>query len=504
MSSDPFEDSLLSKKIASLDPVIEAQFTEKNLPGLAVGVILGGHLVYFKGLGYANIKEKVAVKKDTVFRLASISKLFTTVAIMQQWEKGVFDLDEHVNDYLPVGKLKVKPGWPAITFKHLLTHQSGIGELLRKRDILKPGFGLTVIGKNKPIPPLSSIHEKDIFPEVPAGSKYAYSNIGFSVLGYLLEQFHDGTRFRDIMVNEILDPLNMKNSDFERTARTVSKEAVGYMGFLGRFKPSLYYKNIIKPAGNLYSTMQDMSNFAAMILSGGILDGKRLLAQSTVDKMLEPHYWAHDALKMQNSIGLCFHLYHYQGIKIAEHTGGTSGFTSVLSLLPEHDLAILVFGNLDEIFSSRGTIAIRSKILQYLFGSEEEKDFDTPANPAILKKIQGYYGPYPGILTNTRIHMSHGSDFKVVVKKNSVWLHSFLPSSKSKVRLHSTSAPYVYDSGKGKFVFLRDKADQVVGLAFGYYRMRKNILLNTFRCKVYTMIGIGMIIVAIITILVIL
>jgi CubicO group peptidase (beta-lactamase class C family) len=135
-------------RLEGLEERIVTHLEEKKsrIPGLAIGIYQGDRQIYFQGIGHAHLATRTPITPTTVFRLASISKVFTTIGIMQLRDQGKFQLDDPVNNYLPNGKvLKRHPNWPEVTFRHLLTHRSGIGELPKKSDLFKaPGFGMNI------------------------------------------------------------------------------------------------------------------------------------------------------------------------------------------------------------------------------------------------------------------------------------------------------------------------------------------------------------------------
>jgi CubicO group peptidase (beta-lactamase class C family) len=482
----------MQEQLASLDDFINRAWSDSNIPGLAVGIVQGGKLVHATCIGKANIALDQEVSPSTAFRLASISKSVTTVGLLQLWEEGKFQLDDPVNMYLPKGKVIVKRGWPEVTFAHLLTHQAGIGEIMQKRDLLKPGYGLLVTGHDTPVPPLRTIHDKPLKPEVPAGTKYAYSNIGFSLLGYLIEQLA-GKPFHEYITTSVLDPLGMVHSDFFPAIRIGSGEAAGYKRSFNKIVPATYYQNIIAPAGNLISSINDMALFTSMLLGKGVLPGgKQLLKASTIEMAFEPRYWAHESLKDDASIGLCFHIYNINGTRIVEHTGATSGFTSAMSLVPSENLGVLVFSNMDEIFGARRTLEIKHEILGYLLGNDVKKNATSIVGTSVAKKAIGYYGPLPGVLTNIRILGYYGGDFKIHGPDTKLFLSSFygkrrrgiemIPSADGKqFTLPSLSRPKAKPEHAA---LLHDENGNVSGLALDLYKLRKNVLANTLRFKV--------------------
>jgi CubicO group peptidase (beta-lactamase class C family) len=481
------------ERIRKIDAIIEACFSNSGIPGLAVGIVHEGQLVHVKCMGTASYRTNASVGPSTAFRLASISKTFTTVGLLRLWESGKFQLDDPVNKYLPKGNILVKKGWPDVTIAHLLTHQAGIGEMMHKRDLFKAGYGLLVKGRDTPVPPLSTIHDKPFRPEVAAGTKYAYSNIGFSLLGYVIERL-SGESFREYMLRHVLDPVGMAHSDFLPTERIGSDEASGYKRSFGRIVPATYYQNIIAPAGNLISSIDDMARFAAMLLAKGALPGgDRLLKAASLDKAFSPQYWASESIKDDVSLGLCFQLYRVNGVQIVEHTGATSGFTSAMSLVPSENLAVLVFSNMDEIFGARRTLEIKHQILVSLLGEEPREASGTRVDATVAASMPGYYGPLPGVLTNTRILGYYGGDFKVFGKNGRMYLSSLYGSRRKGVELIPVDGkehfvmenPKRPAARKEHVAAIIDDGKHVTGLAIEHFTLRRNQLAKTLRLKVY-------------------
>ena len=175
--SEPIEN--FKAKIPLIDRILQKEFEKRKIPGCSIGIFHNQTLIYYHGFGVANIEDSIPVTKNTIFRLASVTKIFTTLGIMQLLEQGkIKSLDDPVNDYLTKGKVIPKnKEWPAITFRHLLTHTSGIGELPKLsyafRRPLK-GFGMAVKGKDVSVPRLSELHNEDINVPIKPGEKYAY------------------------------------------------------------------------------------------------------------------------------------------------------------------------------------------------------------------------------------------------------------------------------------------------------------------------------------------
>ena len=160
-----------------VDGLAAAFAREYGLVGLAVGVVRDGELVHTVDIGDAAVGEHRPVSSRSIFRVGSISKTFTGIAIMQLVAAGRVDLDGPVNEYLRDFRVESPPGAPPITLRHLLTHTSGIGELRRYSDVFRPFFGMGVEPHHR-MPRFGEYYAPGISAEVPAGEKWAYANHG--------------------------------------------------------------------------------------------------------------------------------------------------------------------------------------------------------------------------------------------------------------------------------------------------------------------------------------
>ncbi len=488
-------------RVEKLDGLIKRTLTEKKskIPGLGVGVVYKGNMIYSQGFGYADVEKKTKINGDTVFRLASISKLFTTIAIMQFWEKGKFKLEDPVTKYLPENYrrlIKKKKSWEDITFRHLFTHRSGIGELPRKSAVLKaPGFGLNIKWP-KPIPPLKNLMKGKVIPSSPPDLKYAYCNFAFAILGFLIEVF-SGQTYRDYILENILDPLEMTHSDFIRSERVKDNESTGYM--LGLFnkkmKVATYWQGIMKSAGNLYSSLNDMGKFATMLMNKGTYKEQQILKPETLELCWTPQYIAHPSLKDTYAMGLTFHLHHLMGTRIMQHTGLLNGHTSGFVIIPDEKLAIMTFSNLGEFYHGDQTQRIKNLLVQQMLDYEEKEinqrepsEYDIE----VIQNIEGIYGSYPGVLTNTRILMS-GGEYYVKYTDNALILRGLYGPYKKGKELYPTEDPYVYryDTKDGAFIqeynkvaFQLSKSGEVTHLCWNLVQLPKKSLLQSLRLKI--------------------
>jgi CubicO group peptidase (beta-lactamase class C family) len=178
-----------------IETVVAGILNRRPAVGLALGVVDDGGLRFFQGHGLADIASNTPITEDTVFRIGSITKTFTAIAMMQLWERGLVDLDAPASEYLRGYRLvPADPTWPAATVRHLLTHTAGIPEVLRLTDLFHPTWGpidarppIRSVEIGGPIPSLVDCYRQGLKTVVEPGSDFAYSNHGFATLGQIVE-----------------------------------------------------------------------------------------------------------------------------------------------------------------------------------------------------------------------------------------------------------------------------------------------------------------------------
>lgn len=182
---------------------IESQIEYNYLPGLAVGIVYDQDLIWQKGFGYADVEQKTPMTPQTIFRIASITKLFTGTAVMQLRDRGKLQLDDPVEKYLPWFKIKNRfPDAPTITIRHLMTHTSGL-----------PGEAAFPYWTDHKFPTLGQIMETlpDQETIYPSETKFKYSNLGMALLGQVVVTA-SGENYATYIQNHILKPLEMNNT----------------------------------------------------------------------------------------------------------------------------------------------------------------------------------------------------------------------------------------------------------------------------------------------------
>jgi len=255
--------------------------------GLAVGVVRDGSLEFFSGHGLADIASNTPVTQDTVFRIGSVTKTFTAIAVMQLWEQGLVDLDAPANDYLRAYQLiPAKTTHRPATVRNLLTHTSGIPEVVYPSRILGPVFG-EMVKLGRPVPSLADHYRGGIRLAAEPGARFTYSDDGFATLSQIVEDV-SGEPFDRYLRGHIFEPLGMADTDLLRSDGVKGGLATGYeLGSKGA-KAVDDRELITAGGGAIFSTPRDMARYVAALLGGGTNEHGSVLKPETLATMFEP------------------------------------------------------------------------------------------------------------------------------------------------------------------------------------------------------------------------
>jgi CubicO group peptidase (beta-lactamase class C family) len=361
---------------AFFDGIIPLQLERSDIAGASVLVMQDGKVLLQKGYGFADAKEKKPVDPaGTIFRLASISKLFTWVSVMQLAEQGKLDLDRDVNTYLD---FQIRPAFGApITLRNLMTHTGGFEEEAREIIIINP----------KKIPTLRQfLIENQPRRLFPPGIVPGYSNYGVGLASYIVERA-SGEPFEQYVAEHIFAPLGMTHSTFYQPLPKDlgSLHSEGYRG--NTEKPAVGFE-IFNPAGagGISSTASDMGRFGQALLNAGELDGRRILKPETLEAMFTPQFRASEQMP-----ALCMGFYETwrNDLRWIGHEGDLIAFHSLFFLERSQKLILFVS------FNSAGAGGkVRPELVQMFsdryFRSDQKQTFITvPLNE--LKTLEGSY-----------------------------------------------------------------------------------------------------------------
>jgi CubicO group peptidase (beta-lactamase class C family) len=315
---------------AFLDGVVPLQLAREDIGGAAIAVVKDGKLLFTRGYGYADVKEKKpVVAEETLFRPGSVSKLFTWTAVMQLAEQGKLDLDRDVNDYIDY-RIPEAFGKP-ITLKNLLTHTAGFEESIK--DLIT--FGVDN-------PNLGDYLKTHIPTRIYApGTVSAYSNYGAALAGYVIERASNRP-FNEYVTENIFKPLGMNHSTFAQPLppALAANMSNGYglaSGDAKRFEIVVPF-----PAGSLSSTATDMAQFMLAHLQNGQLGDAHILRPETAQMMHSRLFALDDAA---NAMAYGFYEETRNGHRIIGHAGDTSYFHSDLHLIQDANVGFFVSYN---------------------------------------------------------------------------------------------------------------------------------------------------------------
>jgi CubicO group peptidase (beta-lactamase class C family) len=314
---------------------LEAERSRLSMIGLAAGVVKGHELAYLLALGPARLVPPEPVTDRTLFMICSISKTMVTLGVLQLWERGLLQLDDPVNDHLRGFRIAYPdPSAPAVTIRHLLTHTSGA------YAPVSLGFEI-----GAPTPSLAELYGGTLACQFPPGSRWCYSDHGFSALGQLVSDV-SGRPFAEYMRENLFVPLGMEHTQYEKRDRD-PELAVGYGGTDGQvWEDRRFQAGPLAPAGAVTSDTSDMAKYVRALVNGGANEHGRAVAAETLAAALTPHI----ALLMPGFFaGLGFAVTEMEGRRVAWHNGGWPGFSSTMWFAPDDGWGVTLLTNTSDV-----------------------------------------------------------------------------------------------------------------------------------------------------------
>lgn len=372
----------------TLQQTIEKLMKQNGIVGLSIALVDDQSVVWSEGFGYADKAKKHKATPETVYRVGSISKLFTATAAMQLVEQGKFDIDKSLQTYIPEFSIKTRFAEAGpITPRHLMTHHSGLPEDYRI------GWRAT-----RPVESFTQLVDKlpDEYTAYPPNLILAYSNLAVSLLGTAIENTCSAP-FSTCLEQNLLQPLGMSNTEFASGASDsvmMSKE-YGRTGLV----PASFMRDV--PAGGLNSNALDLSRFMSMVFANGAIDGKQLISANSLNEMLRAQN-ADFPLDLDNRVGLAWFLEQTaSGETIAHHGGDIGHFHSFLVTIPSHKLGVVVLANTD---SAGGVVMnIAKSALNLMLSEKSPVSGVAQASPAKIplnpNSLPGHYASeYVGLI----------------------------------------------------------------------------------------------------------
>ena len=318
---------------------IEAQMAYADQPGLSIGIVHDQELVWAAGFGRARLEPDRPATPDTLYRIASITKLFTSTAVLQLRDAGRLQLDDPIARHLPwfsIGQPHADA--PVITIRHLLTHTAGLPR--------EAGFPYWTDGD---FPTVEKVRER--LPQqraaLPTETEWKYSNLGLTLAGEVVAAV-SGRPYAEYVVQHVLEPLGMKRTFVATPAADHPDLAVGYTRRLpgSPRTPAPHTDGRgITAAANMTTCVSDLARFAMLQFRGGAAGGAQILKASTLREMHRPHWVEPD---WAAGWGLGFRILRQNGKTYVGHGGALRGYRTQVQLCPAERIGVVVLTNADD------------------------------------------------------------------------------------------------------------------------------------------------------------
>ncbi|MBI2823677.1 MAG: serine hydrolase [Planctomycetia bacterium] len=360
-------DAIPPGALARVDEIAREGIDKKKVASYAVAVVKDGRLVVARGYGRSDLENDVPATAETVYRLGSITKQFTSMAIMQLAEQGKLSVDDELTKFLP--------DYPTqghkVTIHHLLNHTSGI-----KSYTSLPGFFLRArndLSHNE----LLALFKDEPFDFEP-GAKWQYNNSGFYLLGMIVEKA-SGQNYGDYLAEHIFQPLGMTATRYGHTRPLIPRRAQGYKLSLGELvNDDPLSMTAPGAAGALVSNVLDLVKWHQALEAGALLSSASYEAMYRATVLADGKTQAY---------GYGWGLGDLEGRRKISHGGGINGFSTMIARYPDDRLAVIVLSN------TAGAPAgnVERGIAKAMLGIEEKPVADGQADEKLLQALAGTY-----------------------------------------------------------------------------------------------------------------
>ena len=388
-----FNDPGRLERIKNAMPVIEKMYKDfalaNHFPGYAYGIVVDGELLYKGAEGYANLEEKIPATTSSMFRVASMSKSFTSLAVLHLRDAGKLKLDDPVEMYIPALKGQgLTNDAPAITIRHLMSHSAGFPE-----D--NPWGDRQLADSEKDLTDL--ISGKLSFSNV-AGTEYEYSNLGFAMLGYIIHKA-SGLSYDVYIQKNILNPLGMDATTYEYTIIPKDKFAFGYRYINNIWRKEAPLKDGIYGAmGGMITSIDMFGKYVAMHEAAWPERNEKEslpVKRSSIREMhqparfisLNPSYRFPSGKKLALTGSYTYGLrwtIDAENKKNIGHSGGLPGFGSNWQFLPDYGVGVILFANV----TYAPTTQINTAVMDTLVQLAKLQPRQTSVSPILAKRQQ--------------------------------------------------------------------------------------------------------------------
>lgn len=314
-----FSSADLERISAETERIMNAEFSADG-PGAALGIIHKGKFIFNNGYGMADLEKGLAFTSSTPCYLGSVSKQFTTMAVMILKERGVLTYQDKLRSFFP----DTPEEWDDITVWHLMTHTSGLIDVFRIAGGIEDLTNEMAFQKN--------VEHRVL--DFKTGEKYSYSNSGYIMLALIVEKA-SGQPFQTFVKENIFDPLGMNSSIvFDSSKPEIPEKARGYRK-MGESWELFDYNICTMGAGGFYSTLEDLYLWDQALYS------EKLVSRKTLNEAFSSQVQRNES----NGYGYAWVINEYKGMRRIGHTGSLRGFRTYLGRFPDQEFSIVILTN---------------------------------------------------------------------------------------------------------------------------------------------------------------
>jgi CubicO group peptidase (beta-lactamase class C family) len=373
-----------SVDFAQLEQVALKELKKTNTPGAAVAVVSGDRLVFAKGFGVANIETGAPVTLDTLFRIGSVTKMFPAALLVTLAENGRFKLDAPIGKYVKGLTLKLSQ----VTAHQLMSHTAGM------TDDSPSDYG------SHDDPALAayvrSLKEDHFFTE--PGRIFSYSNPGFDVAGFLIEEF-GGRPYADQMSDRLFKPLGMNSTTLRPTMAMTYPLSQGHH-VSGKAKPTVirpFGDNVAGwPDGFMFSSVNDLARFAIAFMDSGKIDGKHVLIPAVISKLATPYADLRGRFGFEDGkYGYGLFVHDHRGVRVVWHAGLLPGFGALLQMVPARRFAVIILANRSSSLLNETAEKAMELLLPLATEAEAKSEHALAVSEAEINEYVGKYANKP-------------------------------------------------------------------------------------------------------------
>jgi CubicO group peptidase (beta-lactamase class C family) len=336
------QDAEIKKKLIGFDKEMEANLKSWNMPGVGIGIVKNGKLVFVKGYGYRDYEKKLPITENTLFQIASNTKLFTATAIGLLVNEGKLDWDKPIRNFVPSIQFYNNELNNTITIRDMLSHRTGV----TRHDLIwyKSDFNRAELFEKL----------KYLEPIQPLRQGFLYNNLMYAASGHIINLL-EGKNWETYVQENLLQPLKMNNTVF--SIADMKKKADYFVPFNEKRDTNILYKidynnetDGLGPAGSIISNITDLSHWLAALMNKGMYDGKQIIPEAVVNATMAPSIALENSTLKEGFTEILNPVYgmgrksmSYRGHQIVLHGGDLNGIHSQISYMPQDSIGVIVF-----------------------------------------------------------------------------------------------------------------------------------------------------------------